>query len=278
LTETKLDTTVNDNEVQIGGYNLIRCDRTRHGGGVACFVSNLVHYNERQDFPKDFENIFIDILLPKTTPILLGVLYRPPKTLNFVELLTNAFSNAERLDAQDVFLLGDININLLDRKMKHVLQKGYRFLKDEKNYTTPISMVKNYIQFLRGQGLTQLITDPTRVTDKTATLIDHILTNSPDKVTQSGVISKAISDHDIIYCTRKAQSLKTGRHSNITIRSLKKYTKEIFIQCLNEIKFPNYGEFVCINEAYKDFSEKLMTIIDKVAPFKEIRLKGNSKP
>ena len=70
-------------EVLIDGYSNIRRDRNRHGGGVACYVSNLIYYNERTDFSNDFENIFIDILLPKTTPILFGVVYRPPSTLNF---------------------------------------------------------------------------------------------------------------------------------------------------------------------------------------------------
>ena len=42
--------------------------------------------------------------------------------------------------------------------------------------------------------LEQLITRPTRVTDQTATLIDDILTNSPDKVSQSGTIDLGLSD------------------------------------------------------------------------------------
>ena len=35
LTETKLDATVLDGEVNIDGYELIRSSRNRHGGGVA---------------------------------------------------------------------------------------------------------------------------------------------------------------------------------------------------------------------------------------------------
>ena len=45
FSETKLDSTVNDEEVEIDGYNLMRQDRNRNGGGVACFVSNSIHYN-----------------------------------------------------------------------------------------------------------------------------------------------------------------------------------------------------------------------------------------
>ena len=36
------------------------------------------------------------------------------------------------------------------------------------------------------------------MTENTATLIDHVFTNSPHKITQSGVI-----DDKLIYCMRK---------------------------------------------------------------------------
>ena len=36
VTESKLDATVLDGEVNIDGYEVIRSDRNRHGGGVAC--------------------------------------------------------------------------------------------------------------------------------------------------------------------------------------------------------------------------------------------------
>ena len=59
---------------------------------------------------------------------------------------------------------------------------------------------------------------------------------------------------------------------------MKKYTKELFLQKLNEIEFPDYSIFQCVNEAYSDFITKLMGVIDNIAPVKEIRVKGNSKP
>ena len=40
LSEIKLDITVLSSELEIEGYDLIRSDRSRRGGGVACFVKN----------------------------------------------------------------------------------------------------------------------------------------------------------------------------------------------------------------------------------------------
>ena len=119
---------------------------------------------------------------------------------------------------------------MLDKQNKFILDKGYRFSKEEFNYTHSISLTKKYVEFLRTYGLTQIIKEPTRVTDKTATLLDHILINTPVKITQSGVLPKAISDHDIIYFTRKHQITKTGKHNTITLRSMKNYSKEIFLE------------------------------------------------
>ena len=278
FSESKLDETVTDAEVKLDDYNILRQDRTRQGGGVACFIHKDVNFDQRTDFPEDFEKIFIDIFLPQTKPILFGVVYRPPKDSDFLERLSDSIMNSKSFDAQEVIIMGDINIDLLDKKNKFILEKGYRFSKEESNYTHSISLTKKYVAFLRTFGLSQLIKEPTRVTDKTATLIDHILINTPDKITQSNVLRKSISDHDIIFCTRKHQMTKTGKHNKITIRSMKNYSKEIFLEKLREIQFPNFRNFENINEAYQTFLDKIMVIIDKLAPLKEIRVKGSSKP
>ena len=58
ISETKLDKTIHDNEVNIDGYNIIRQDRNRNGGGVCCYVLNDRHYNVKHNFGMDIENIF----------------------------------------------------------------------------------------------------------------------------------------------------------------------------------------------------------------------------
>ena len=88
-----------------------RIDRGRNGGGVACFIHKSA-YDVRSDFFDDFENIFIDILLPITKPTLLGVVYRPPSDMHFVENLANDISNSYSFDSQEVILLGDFNVSL----------------------------------------------------------------------------------------------------------------------------------------------------------------------
>ena len=80
ISESKIDETVLDGEICIEGYKLERSDRNRQGGGVVCYISKEISYNVREKFSSNIENIFLDILLPKTKPILIGILYRPPQS------------------------------------------------------------------------------------------------------------------------------------------------------------------------------------------------------
>ena len=45
ISESQLDNTVYDFEVAIDGYNIIRNDRNRKGGGVACYIRNNICFN-----------------------------------------------------------------------------------------------------------------------------------------------------------------------------------------------------------------------------------------
>ena len=194
-----------------------------------------------------------------------------------MEILTESINNSNSFEAQEIYILGDINVNLLDRKNKLIHKKGYRFTREDTNYSSGLCLTRKYKQFLSTFGISQLIEEPTRKTDKTKSLIDHVLVNTPNKISQFGVIDRAISDHATIYCTRKHQKHKTGQHNTIQIRTMKNYSKEVFLQKLSEIPFPNYTNFECVSAAYEDFVNKLLGVIDMVAPLKEIRIKGNSK-
>ena len=127
-------------------------------------------------------------------------------------------------------------------------------------------------------SLQQLISVPTRINENTATLIDHVLTNSPHKITKSGMIELNLSDHK--YCTRKTTKFKSNKHNELNIRSSKNYTAENFVEHLKKIDFPNYKTYSCVNIAHLDFITKLIDIdvIDSLRPSKKIKIKGNTKP
>ena len=55
-------------------------------------------------------------------------------------------------------------------------------------------------------GLTQVVTEPTRVTSNSKTLIDHIYCNCPENVKSVSVPKLGLSDHFPIFVTRKMHS------------------------------------------------------------------------
>ena len=103
--------------------------------------------------------------------------------------------------------------------------------------------IKRYKELWSMYGLSQLKDCPTGITCNTSTLIDHILTNTPENISQSGVIDTAISDHSLIYCTRKIPKGKYNRHKEITFRSLKNYSADVYKGTLERVSFPNYENF-----------------------------------
>ena len=105
-------TTVLSSELGIQGYDLVRSDRSRRGGGVVCFLKNSISYNRKPNFCINTESIFIEIFLPRSKPVLIGILYRPPDKYDFVNCLERTFSDTNIFESQECYLLGDFNINL----------------------------------------------------------------------------------------------------------------------------------------------------------------------
>ena len=80
ICESKLDASVLEQEISIDNYKILHCDRNRHGGGAACYIRNDLSYNILSVFPCEIENIFLEILLPNSKPVIVGTICRPPKS------------------------------------------------------------------------------------------------------------------------------------------------------------------------------------------------------
>ena len=74
--------------------------------------------------------------------------------------------------------------------------------------------------------------EPTRITCSTSSLQDYIFINTFEKIYQKGVIDAGIPDHQLIQCNRKIKRIKHNIHNQIKVRSLKKYSNEIFTNAI----------------------------------------------
>jgi hypothetical protein len=63
--ETRLHSSISDNQMYIDGYDIIRKDRSRSGGGVCMYLRSSINYRIRHDLvPKNLEAVCIEIIKP----------------------------------------------------------------------------------------------------------------------------------------------------------------------------------------------------------------------
>ena len=99
-------------------------------------------------------------------------LYRPPgKPVDVFGFMDNLFHKLDEKN-KEYITIGDMNCDLL---------------KPSKQFAKHLKRIYNK------HNVTQLIKQPTRTTDDTKTLIDHISTDKPTCISESGVIPKSNS-------------------------------------------------------------------------------------
>ena len=67
-------------------------------------------------------------------------------------------------------------------------------------------------EFLMANVLTQLITEPTRVTSLTCSLIEVLITSTPDSFKLAGVLSTSFSDHLPIFGVLNMPTVRPTEH------------------------------------------------------------------
>ena len=91
-------------------YSLARKDWKAKGGGVACSIRSNICFNSQN---YKIENISFDLLLPKTKPVSIAIAYKPPTDNHFLDFLSKGLNDFNLME-EDLFILGNANINILD--------------------------------------------------------------------------------------------------------------------------------------------------------------------
>ena len=92
-----------------------------------------------------------------------------------------------------------------------------------------------------------------------------------------------MSDHLLTYCTRKVTRAYVNKHKTIRNRSSKKYSQEQFIHNQNETDGAQTDWTDVLNSVDADlawvrFKSIFLSVLDKIAPFKTIRIKQRTQP
>ena len=79
INETKLESSIADNEVEIAGFDIVRNDRNKCEGGVCIFIWKDLNQKIRRDVkPEQLEIIIVEIKKPNSVPFFICTWYRPP--------------------------------------------------------------------------------------------------------------------------------------------------------------------------------------------------------
>ena len=120
ISETWLDSSTGDADIQVPGYALYRQDRSiqKAGGGLCiyikdCYKASMVASSISNH---NFQQLWLKVQLKNCKSFLLGTVYRPPNTpISFLENLTETLMDLSLLSpGLDVILLGDLNCNLVE--------------------------------------------------------------------------------------------------------------------------------------------------------------------
>ena len=206
----------------------------------------------------DIESLTIEILSNKKRNTLINVLYRPPhgQIEPFEKFLSNILSkikNPSRL----FHIAGNFNLNLLDHDANRKVQR--------------------FLNIVYRNGMIPTINKPTRVTRKTATATDYILTNSfTNTVFKTVVFKSDITDHFPV-CFIIPSSMKLTNNTTNTVifkRVLDTEPIELFKQKLYETNWDDIEVSQNHDEAYKSFLNKFSDLYDTYSPKKQIKLKS----
>ena len=121
---------------------------------------------------------------------------------------------------------------------------------------------------LYSYDLLPVITNPTRITSHTATLIDHIYTNTINGLV-SGIVTVHISDHLPVFCVA-GTSLKQ-QYDQRFFKDYSNFNSDLYLHDIYAIDWNAVtGECKDLHEATTCTAGALKSIVDKHAPIKQV--------
>ena len=139
-----------DHFVNIPNYSMLRNDRNivlangtiKHGGGLCTYIRQGINFNTMNELEicnDDIEMSEVKYNLPRTRKIYVLNVYKPPmgEIENCIEKIQQCLSTIRTNDQIDIFIGGDFNINVKQKKSPQYLKLS-RFLK--------INQLKQYIE------------------------------------------------------------------------------------------------------------------------------------
>lgn len=248
--------------IELPDYKIFHDDSTTRAGGVAIYILNNISTDIISKFHLNTdgcENLWIKI---NAVDMILGVIYRHPKS-SIKLFLEELNKNLEQMKNSNLYIIGDINLDISENSSAE------------------------YIDMLASNGYFPLISVPTRVTDTSSTIIDHIITNDHNHCILPGVIkTDMLSDHFPIFCSIDMHKPYIKPQQIVFQRNLLNFNREKFCEKLQHSLLDFFHSLNVINPinfniVFGDFIDIIAKTIDLHAPNRKLSRKERklkSKP
>ena len=225
------------------------------------FVKDTINFKIRDDLsvfiPHIFESIFIEIIPKFGKHTIIGVVYRPN---SFPRADIDIFNSTllevlEHVTSENKIgiLMGDMNIDLL------------KYGSHDKT--------DNYIDGIFARGFIPRILKPTRVTNTSATLLDHILTNDISAKYQSGIVINEVADHFGVFLS----SVAKHRQDKPQVKFFRPFTEHNIAQFRSNLSRIDYSPVLHADspdDAYSILFDLIRTPFEAAFPLRSTKSKS----
>lgn len=251
LSESHVSDDIEMVEMKINGYRVERCvTNNRRTGGVLAFIRDDVRYKlVTVECVDNYVWLLAIEISMSRIKYLCTVLYHPPQTENskFVDYFNGYLDRVSVFGGVNI-IMGDFNFDL----------------------SKPSFYGEKIINNVYLNGFSQVVDTPTRITDRSETLIDYVITNSRDLVINVHMTPK-ISDHCILSLHPK--QLRPNGNTDVEVynRCMKYYDKDKLHDVLfNTTWNTDSGN---VNVLANDFVDNIESILDNMCPGRNIIIK-----
>ena len=260
IAETKLNDSYPSSQFRVDGYycpNEYRKDRSYNGGGgILVYIRQGIPAKRLTAFePQGIESIFFEVIFGKQKWCIIST-YRSEdvKVVDYFDILSKSLDLVYNT-YDNVILMGDININFLDKNSPKL---------------------KKLETFCDTFAMNNLIKAPTCFQADIPTSLDVILTNKNKSFINSNVVITGLSDWHGMVTTMTRTHVKKLPPKTIRYRSYKNFIEGHFLRDIQEItqNRDSSGEI----EPFENLAIDFLNIVDKHIPLKSKIVRGNDAP
>ena len=230
------------------------------GGGTSILVNDKIRSRDRRDLLVEtqfLEHCIVELKTDKRN-ILMVSAYRPPNTnaKTFLSEYRKLLDKLKKQKDHEIVIGLDHNLDLLKSHLSHP--------------------TNDFLELNLDSEMIPCITKPTRITNKSATLIDNIMiSRSLQRNYASLVVTDDISDHFACLVILKDQNKSNKGPKYMKIRNLDDQKITNIVASLQEHNWKDSLEPLNADDGFNLFHSTLLSLFDKLAP--EIEIKINKK-